>query len=69
MPSKITIDGNYNRLGMIGFDAAFPISEIVFRSEVAFFPQRHFQKSLESILQQPSDEEKNQTEKHMTYRN
>lgn len=64
MPSKITIDGNYNRLGMIGFDAAFPISEIVFRSEVAFFPQRHFQKSLESILQQPNDEEKNQTEKH-----
>lgn len=50
MPSAITITGGYERMAMVGADAAFPIGEVVLRAEAAFFPQRHFQKSAQAIL-------------------
>lgn len=58
----IAISGKYERMAMIGADAALPIGETVLRLETAFFPQRHFQKSAEEILQNSSEisEQRNQ---------
>lgn len=44
LPVAVTICGKYERMAMIGADAALPIGETVLRLETAFFPQRHFQK-------------------------
>lgn len=49
-PDAIKISGEYSRLAMIGIDAAFPIGATVLRLETAFFPDRKFQSSAESIL-------------------
>lgn len=50
IPSAITINGTYERITMLGFDAAFPIGETVLRIEDAYFPERAFQASVESIM-------------------
>ena len=41
----ILVSGQYERMAMIGADAALPIGPTVLRLEAAFFPQRYFQKS------------------------
>lgn len=51
-PDGIIASGQYERLAMIGADAAVPIGQTVLRAEAAFFPQRRFQKSAEIILAQ-----------------
>jgi len=50
MPSAMVISGQYERMSMLGADAALPLGETVLRLEAAFFPQRHFQKSAQVIL-------------------
>ena len=50
MPAGLAVSGRYERMAMLGADAALPIGETVIRMEAAFFPKRHFQKSAESIL-------------------
>jgi len=50
MPNGLEVSGKYERMVMFGADAALPIGETVIRMEAAFFPKRHFQKSVESIL-------------------
>ena len=47
----IVVNGKYERMAMIGADAALPIGETVLRLETAFFPQRHFQKEEGGSLQ------------------
>lgn len=47
----IAVTGKYERMAMIGADAALPIGETVLRLETAFFPQRHFQKEDGGSLQ------------------
>ena len=42
--------GDYERMTMLGADAALPLGQTVLRLETAFFPQRYFQKSLYSGL-------------------
>lgn len=51
MPNGFVINGKYERMAMIGADAALPIGETVLRLEGAFFPQRHFQKEEGGSLQ------------------
>ena len=51
MPDSFGITGKYERMAMIGADAALPIGETVLRLETAFFPQRHFQKEEGGSLQ------------------
>ena len=51
MPNGLTVSGKYERMAMIGADAALPIGETVLRLEAAFFPQRHFQKTEGGSLQ------------------
>ena len=50
VPNGIEINGKYKRMSMIGADAALPIGQTVLRVESAFFLQRYFQKSAESIF-------------------
>lgn len=50
VPASITINGEYKRMAMAGFDAAFPIGETVLRVENAYFPQRAVQASGEAIM-------------------
>lgn len=50
VPSGISITGEYKRMTMIGFDAAFPMGSTVLRIENACFPQRYLQSSTEAIL-------------------
>ena len=50
MPNGLEVSGKYERMAMLGADAALPIGETVIRMEAAFFPKRHFQKAAESIL-------------------
>ena len=38
----IILNGKYKRMTMVGADAAIPISNVVLRTEAAFFPQRYF---------------------------
>lgn len=66
LPEKMTVSGEYKKMGMIGADAALPIGETVLRLETAFFPQRHFQKKAEKILKEKSSaaEEIEFSEKH-----
>lgn len=52
LPTGITVSGSYQRMAMIGADSSIPLGETVLRLETAFFPQRHFQKSAESIIQE-----------------
>lgn len=40
--SGITLNGEYKRLFMLGFDSSIPIKEITVRFEAAFFPGRYF---------------------------
>ena len=47
----IVVSGKYERMAMIGADAALPIGETVLRLETAFFPQRHLQKEEGGSLQ------------------
>lgn len=51
MPEGISVSGKYERMAMIGADAALPIGETVLRLETAFFPKRHFQKTEGGTLQ------------------
>ena len=51
MPAGISIGGKYERMAMVGADAALPIKETVLRLETAFFPERHFQKKEGGSLQ------------------
>ena len=51
-PGGIIASGQYERLAMIGADAAVPIGQTVLRVEAAFFPQRRMQKSAQRILAQ-----------------
>ncbi|MBO7639634.1 MAG: hypothetical protein J6S91_11730 [Treponema sp.] len=53
-PDGISVGGKYERMGMIGADAAIPLGETVIRAEAAFFPQRSFQKSAEKIIGEKS---------------
>lgn len=55
MPESINVGGKYERMAMIGADAALPIEATVLRLESAFFPQRHFQKSAEEIIKNHSE--------------
>lgn len=50
MPNGLEVAGKYERMAMLGADAALPIGETVIRMEGAFFPKRYFQKSPEAIL-------------------
>lgn len=50
LPSSITINGEYQRIAMVGFDAAFPIGAAVLRLENAYFPERAMQASAETIM-------------------
>lgn len=49
-PPSISASGSYERMAMIGADAALPIGETVLRLEAAFFPQRYFQKKSDSVI-------------------
>ena len=51
-PTAIAASGQYERLAMVGADAAVPIGQTVFRFEAAFFPQRKFQLPAKSVLAQ-----------------
>lgn len=51
MPNGFLVSGKYERMAMIGADAALPVGETVLRLETAFFPQRHFQKEEGGSLQ------------------
>lgn len=48
---SIGISGEYERVGMIGADAAVPVKETVLRLEAAFFPMRHFAASAKEQIQ------------------
>lgn len=52
MNGSLVAKGQYERLAMIGADAAVPIGQTVLRVEAAFFPQRRLQKSAQRILAQ-----------------
>ena len=52
IPNGLCVSGKYERMAMIGADAALPIGETVLRLEGAFFPQRHFQKKAETIMEE-----------------
>ena len=56
MPKAFVVSGKYERMAMIGADAALPIGETVIRLEGAFFPQRHFQKKAEKIMNEKVNE-------------
>ncbi|HAH63796.1 MAG TPA: hypothetical protein DCL73_17045 [Treponema sp.] len=49
-PTGITVSGNYYRYGMAGFDAALPAGPFVFRAESAFFIERAFARTAETVL-------------------
>ncbi|MCR5612342.1 DUF1302 family protein [Treponema sp.] len=52
VPTGLSVSGEYKRVAMIGADAAIPVGETVIRLEAAFFPDRYFQKSSESVLKE-----------------
>ena len=66
MPKDLSVSGKYERMSMIGVDAALPIGATVLRLESAFFPQRHLQKSAEKIIQEKMQSSSNVevSEKH-----
>lgn len=49
-PPSVSASGSYERMAMIGADAALPMGETVLRLEAAFFPQRYFQKKSDSVI-------------------
>ena len=49
-PPSVSATGSYERMAMIGADAALPMGETVLRLEAAFFPQRYFQKKADSVI-------------------
>jgi hypothetical protein len=51
MPEGLSVSGKYERMAMLGADAALPVGETVLRLETAFFPKRHFQKTEGGSLQ------------------
>ena len=52
MPNALYVGGKYERMIMVGADAALPIGETVLRLEGAFFPQRHIQKKADKIIEE-----------------
>lgn len=52
MSPLVIPNGKYERIAMIGADAALPIGETVLRLEAAFFPQRNFQKNAEGVVEE-----------------
>ena len=52
MSPLVIPNGKYERMAMIGADAALPIGETVLRLEAAFFPQRNFQKNAEGVVEE-----------------
>jgi hypothetical protein len=49
-PTGVTVSGKYYRYGMAGFDAALPAGPFVFRTESAFFIERAFACTPETVL-------------------
>ena len=52
MSPLVSASGKYERMAMIGADAALPVGETVLRLEAAFFPQRYFQKQAENVVEE-----------------
>ena len=48
----IDVTAEYKKMEMLGADAAIPLGETVLRLEAAFFPNRHFQKSTDTIIKE-----------------
>ncbi len=64
-PPSVFASGSYERMAMIGADAALPIGETVLRLEAAFFPQRYFQKKSDSVIAEiMTSGEADSSEKH-----
>ena len=62
---SVSVSGSYERMAMIGADAALPIGETVLRLEAAFFPQRYFQKKSDSVITEiMTSGEADSSEKH-----
>jgi hypothetical protein len=49
-PTGVTVSGKYYRYGMAGCDAALPVGPFVFRTESAFFIERAFARTSETVL-------------------
>lgn len=50
VPESLTVNGEYKRLTMAGFDMAVPVGPVVLRGESAFFFNRAFQTSSSTIM-------------------
>lgn len=50
VPESLTVNGEYKRLCMAGFDIAVPVGPVVLRGESAFFFNRAFQSSSNAIM-------------------
>ncbi|MCQ2588564.1 MAG: hypothetical protein MJ174_10640 [Treponema sp.] len=50
VPESLTVNGEYKRLGMAGFDMAVPVGPVVLRGESAFFFNRAFQARSSAIM-------------------
>lgn len=48
----IEVTASYKKMTMLGVDAAIPLGETVLRLEAAFFPNRYFQKSGNTIIRE-----------------
>ncbi len=53
--SSVKVGGTYERMAMVGADAALPVGNFVFRLEGAWFPNRHTQTSADWQLAQQQD--------------
>ena len=51
IPDAITVNGDYQRYGLLGFDAALPISQVVLRFETAYSIAKALQVDAVKILQ------------------
>ena len=51
-PTVVNVSGNYKNMTMVGIDTAIPLGPTVIRSEAAFFPKKHFQKTAQKIIQE-----------------
>ncbi|MBQ0052532.1 MAG: hypothetical protein KBT11_10815, partial [Treponema sp.] len=50
VPKSLSVNGEYKRLTMAGFDIAVPVGAVVLRGETAFFYNRAFQSSTSAIM-------------------
>ncbi len=50
VPESLTVNGEYKRLTMAGFDMAVPVGPVVLRGESSFFFNRAFQTSSSAIM-------------------